>query len=144
MRRKGNFVRHTADELAKLESETDWAKVGATTREEIERQAEADDGPLPKAGRTPSYWGFPVLNEASISVWILTYWTGSRRQAPDTRRASTPCCVPSCTRGAVPTCPPGNLNKKLGSGLATLRKLRGLLPSRGRPVEDCRAAPVLL
>lgn len=46
MRRKGNLVRYTADELTKLESETDWAKVDATTREEVERQAEADDGPL--------------------------------------------------------------------------------------------------
>ena len=46
MRRKGNFVRSTGDELAKLESETDWAKVDTTTREQVERQAEADDGPL--------------------------------------------------------------------------------------------------
>lgn len=46
MRRKGNFVRYSADELAKLESETDWAKVDTTTREEVEQQAEVDDGPL--------------------------------------------------------------------------------------------------
>jgi hypothetical protein len=48
MRRKGNFVRYTADELQKLKSETDWAKVDATTREEIEQQAQADDRPLPE------------------------------------------------------------------------------------------------
>ncbi len=40
-------MRYTADELSKLNTETDWAKVDALTREEIERQAEADDGPLP-------------------------------------------------------------------------------------------------
>ena len=29
-----------------MTSQNDWAKVDATTREEIERQADADDGPL--------------------------------------------------------------------------------------------------
>jgi uncharacterized protein (DUF4415 family) len=59
MRRKGNFVRYTADELAKLESETDWAKVDATTREEIEQQAEADDGPLPEGWEDTVILGIP-------------------------------------------------------------------------------------
>ena len=46
MPKRGHFVRYSADELAKLESETDWAKVDTTTREEVEQQAEVDDGPL--------------------------------------------------------------------------------------------------
>jgi len=42
MRRKGNFVRYTADELAKLKSETDWARVDALTDEDIERAVAED------------------------------------------------------------------------------------------------------
>ena len=59
MRRKENFVRYTADELAKLKSETDWAKVDATTREEIEQQAQADDGPLPEGWEDTVVLGIP-------------------------------------------------------------------------------------
>ena len=59
MRRKGNFVRYTADELAQLKSETDWAKVDAMTREEIERQAEADDGPLAESWEDTVVLGIP-------------------------------------------------------------------------------------
>jgi uncharacterized protein (DUF4415 family) len=61
MRRKGNFVRYTADELANLESETDWAKVETTTREEVERQAEADDGPLAEGWEDTVVLGIPGL-----------------------------------------------------------------------------------
>jgi len=35
-------------QLANLKSETNWARVDALTREEMERQAKADDGPLPE------------------------------------------------------------------------------------------------
>src|SRR5271169_5526306 len=59
MRRKGSFVRYTADELSKLDTETDWAKVDALTREEIERQAEADDGPLPDRWEETLVLGVP-------------------------------------------------------------------------------------
>jgi uncharacterized protein (DUF4415 family) len=59
MRRKENFVRYTADELAKLKSEADWAKVDAMTREEVELQAEADDGPLPEGWEDTVVLGIP-------------------------------------------------------------------------------------
>jgi uncharacterized protein (DUF4415 family) len=59
MQRKGSFVHYTADELSKLKSETDWAKVDATTREEVERQAEADDGPLPEGWEDTVVLGVP-------------------------------------------------------------------------------------
>jgi uncharacterized protein (DUF4415 family) len=59
MRRKGNFERYTAEELAKLDSETDWAKVDATTREEIEQQAQTDDGPLPEGWEDTVVLGLP-------------------------------------------------------------------------------------
>jgi uncharacterized protein (DUF4415 family) len=59
MRRNGGFVRYTAEELSRLKSETDWAKVDATTSEEVERQAEADDGPLPEGWEDTVALGVP-------------------------------------------------------------------------------------
>jgi uncharacterized protein (DUF4415 family) len=59
MQRKENFVRYTADELSKLNSETDWAKADAMTREEIEQQAEADAGPLPEGWEDIVVLGVP-------------------------------------------------------------------------------------
>jgi hypothetical protein len=47
MAKKEHIMRYSANELAKLRSETDWAKVDATTQEEVERQAVEDEGPLP-------------------------------------------------------------------------------------------------
>jgi uncharacterized protein (DUF4415 family) len=52
-------VRYSADQLEKLDSETDWAKVDATTTEEIERQAEADDGALPEGWEDTVVLGIP-------------------------------------------------------------------------------------
>ena len=39
MQRKENIVRYSAEELSRVKSEADWAKVDATSREGIERQA---------------------------------------------------------------------------------------------------------
>jgi len=52
-------VRYSAQELGRLKSETDWAKVDATTRQEIEHQADADDGPLPEAWEDTVVLGIP-------------------------------------------------------------------------------------
>jgi uncharacterized protein (DUF4415 family) len=41
-KKKGNFVRYTAEELARMPSRTDWARVRATTQEEVERQIASD------------------------------------------------------------------------------------------------------
>jgi hypothetical protein len=91
MRRKGGFVHYTADELSRLESDTHWAKVDATTREEIERQAGADDGPLPEGWEDTVTLGVPAPNAAFTSVSILTYWIGLRRMAAAIRPALMPC-----------------------------------------------------
>jgi uncharacterized protein (DUF4415 family) len=52
MKKKGNIVRYTIDELeamrARGEDKTDWAYVNAMSQEEVERMADEDDGPLPK------------------------------------------------------------------------------------------------
>jgi hypothetical protein len=96
MRRKGNFARYTVDELAKLTRETDWAKVDATTREEIERQAQADDGPLPEGWEDTVVLGIP---RPKRGVYLRldpgTCWTGSRGM----RRLSDPYqCSAACLR----------------------------------------------
>lgn len=59
MRKKGNIVRYSADELRKLKSETDWSKVDATSRGDVERQADADDGPLPEGWEDSVVLGVP-------------------------------------------------------------------------------------
>lgn len=52
MKKKGNIVRYTVDELktmrARGEDRTDWKKVDAMSQEEVERLADEDEGPLPK------------------------------------------------------------------------------------------------
>ncbi len=53
-------MRYSAEELDRLKSETDWAKVDATTRQEIERQADADDGPLPEGWEDTVVLGIPA------------------------------------------------------------------------------------
>jgi hypothetical protein len=58
--RRENIVRYSAKELGRLKSETDWAKVDATTREATERQAEADDGPLPEGWEGTVVIGIPA------------------------------------------------------------------------------------
>jgi hypothetical protein len=58
--RKENIVRYSAKELGRLKSETDWAKVDATTRTAIERQGDADDGPLPEGWEDTVVIGVPA------------------------------------------------------------------------------------
>jgi uncharacterized protein (DUF4415 family) len=83
MPRKGSFVRYTADELSKLNTETGWAKVDALTREEIERQAEADDGPLPDRWEETVVLGVPgpkrglyLRLDPDVLDWFKAYGPG--------------------------------------------------------------------
>ena len=41
-KKKGNIVSYTFDELKRMKSKTDWARVDATTQEEVERQIASD------------------------------------------------------------------------------------------------------
>jgi uncharacterized protein (DUF4415 family) len=59
MGKKDGIVRYSAEKLGRMKSSTDWAKVDATTREEIERQADADDGPLPEGWEDTVVLGIP-------------------------------------------------------------------------------------
>lgn len=47
MPKRTRITRHSVEELAKLKSETDWAKVDAMPQADVERLADADDGGLP-------------------------------------------------------------------------------------------------
>jgi len=49
--------------LATLGSETDWAKVDATTADEVERQADADTGPLPEGWEETVVLGAPEAKQ---------------------------------------------------------------------------------
>ena len=64
MAKKEHIVRYSADELAKMKSETDWAKVDATTQDEVERQAGEDEGPLPDGWEKTVIIGLPPGKEA--------------------------------------------------------------------------------
>jgi uncharacterized protein (DUF4415 family) len=94
MRRKGNFVSYTADELAHLKSETDWAKVDATTREEIERQAQADDGPLAEGWENTVVLGIPnpkrgvyLRLDADVLDWFKAHGPGYQTRINTVLRA---------------------------------------------------------
>lgn len=59
MAKTGRIARYSADQLASLTSETDWAKVDATSQDEVERQAEADEGALPDGWEASVMLGVP-------------------------------------------------------------------------------------
>lgn len=59
MAKKEHIVRYSADELAAMKSETDWAKVDAMTPEAVERLADEEDGPLPEGWEKTIVLGTP-------------------------------------------------------------------------------------
>jgi hypothetical protein len=59
MARKRSIASYSADELAAMPSETNWAKVDATASDEVERQADADSGPLPEGWEDTVALGAP-------------------------------------------------------------------------------------
>jgi uncharacterized protein (DUF4415 family) len=80
MAKKDHIVRYSADELAKMKSETDWAKVDATTQDEVERQADEDEGPLPDGWEKTVIIGLPPGKEAvklRIDRDVLDWFRGT-------------------------------------------------------------------
>ena len=57
--KKRRIARYSADDLAKLNSETDWAKVDAMPQEEVERLADEEEGPLPEGWEDTVQLGIP-------------------------------------------------------------------------------------
>jgi uncharacterized protein (DUF4415 family) len=68
MQKRGNIVSYTAEELAAMrrrgEGRTDWAKVDATTPEEVERQAAEDGDIRPEGWEETAIMGLPPRKEA--------------------------------------------------------------------------------
>ena len=82
MAKKEHITRYSANELAALKSETNWAKVDATTDEEVERQAEADDGALAPGWEQTVIIGLPPGKEAvklRIDRDVLEWFRGTGR-----------------------------------------------------------------
>jgi uncharacterized protein (DUF4415 family) len=80
MAKKEHIVRYSTDELAKMKSETDWAKVDATTQDEVERQAGEDEGPLPDGWEKTVIIGLPPGKEAvklRIDRDVLDWFRGT-------------------------------------------------------------------
>ncbi len=80
MPRKEPIARYSAEELAALPSEADWAKVDATSRAAVEQQAESDDGPLPEGWQDTVVMGLPPGKEAvklRIDRDVLDWFRGT-------------------------------------------------------------------
>ncbi|MDR3516725.1 MAG: BrnA antitoxin family protein [Azospirillaceae bacterium] len=80
MEKNEHIVSYSAEELATMKSETDWAKVDATTQEEVERHAEADEGALPEGWEKTAVIGLPPGKEAvklRIDRDVLDWFRGT-------------------------------------------------------------------
>jgi uncharacterized protein (DUF4415 family) len=151
MRRKGSFVRYTADELSKLNTDTDWAKVDALTREEIERQAEADDGPLPDRWEETVVLGVPGPKRGlflRLDPDVLDWF---RAHGPAIRPALMPCSEPSSghgrrrnTRSESPNNRAVSMSPKVlfNPWCRCARRGSRAIPARGSPAFRCGAPPV--
>ena len=102
MRRRGDIVRYTAEELEEMrrrgEDRTDWAKVDAMTEEELEASIAADPDDIhEELDWSKAIKGLPPFPPAKkhISLRIdADVLDGSRRPARDIRRTSITCCAP--------------------------------------------------
>jgi hypothetical protein len=59
MAKEVGLVRCSADELATMKNETDWARVDAMTQEGAERMADEGGGPLPEGREKTIVLGVP-------------------------------------------------------------------------------------
>lgn len=83
MQKNENIVRYSAEELAKLKSETDWEKVDAVSEDEVERQAQEDEGPLPEEWESTVVIGIPeprqsihIRVDADVLRWFKAQGPG--------------------------------------------------------------------
>ncbi|HJS83981.1 MAG TPA: BrnA antitoxin family protein [Acetobacteraceae bacterium] len=72
MKRKGNIVRASAEEISRMLAEggdgTDWARVHAMSQEEVERLADEADGPLPDGWESTIEVGIPGRKDVRIPL----------------------------------------------------------------------------
>jgi uncharacterized protein (DUF4415 family) len=80
MAKKQNIVRYSADELATMKSKADWAKADTVSQEDVERQADAEEGPLPNGWEQTVILGLPPRKDAiklRIDHDVLEWFRGT-------------------------------------------------------------------
>ena len=94
MAKKSTTMRYSADVLTALKSETDWARVDATTAAEIERQAAADEGPLPPGWEKTVMIGIPepkqdvhIRLDPLVLRWFRAHGPGYQTRINDVLRS---------------------------------------------------------
>ncbi len=83
MAKKETIVRYTLEEIAAMPSMTDWARVDATTEEEVERQALEDEGEYPEGWEKTIILGIPeqkqgvhIRLDADVLRWFKAQGPG--------------------------------------------------------------------
>ena len=91
MRKNENIARFSADtirrKIARGESKTDWKRVDATSRAEVERLADNDEGPLPADWESTVIVGLPPAKQ-DIHIRLdsdILDWFKSRGRGYQTR-----------------------------------------------------------
>ena len=80
MAKKELIVRYSADELAAMDSKTDWAKADAVPQEEVELRADEEEGPLPTGWEGAVILGLPPRKDAvklRIDHDVLEWFRGT-------------------------------------------------------------------
>jgi len=80
MAKKENIVRYSADELATMKSKTDWTKADAVSQEDVERQADEEEGPLPNGWEQTVILDLPPRKDAiklRIDHDVLEWFRGT-------------------------------------------------------------------
>ena len=97
MAKKENIVRYSADEIgakiARGEDKTDWKRVKAMSKAEVERLAEEDDGPLPEGWESSVNIGLPPPKKdvhIRLDADILDWFQGSRQRVSDAYQRRPP------------------------------------------------------
>jgi uncharacterized protein (DUF4415 family) len=83
-KKRGNFVSYTLDELKRMKSQTDWARVAATTQEEVERQIASDPDDWLTDANAVLIRGIPPMpNKQRVNIRldreVLDYFRASGR-----------------------------------------------------------------
>jgi uncharacterized protein (DUF4415 family) len=89
MKKKERIVRYSIEQLRKMKSKTDWAKVDAMTQAEVERLADEEEGPLPKGWQKSIIIGLPPgVTKQDIHIRLDRYvidWFKARGRGYQTK-----------------------------------------------------------
>ncbi len=94
MARNERIVRYSADEVAKMTSLTDWARVDAIPQEEVDRMADEEEGPLPDRWENTIILGVPepkrdvhIRLDAEVLRWFKSHGPGYQTRINDVLRS---------------------------------------------------------